>query len=370
LKDQGQAVTTLSFSLDRRVFVEEYWQRKPAVLKNVLPGWHSPLDPEDLAGLAMEADVDSRIVAGQAGVWSLAKGPFTATDFRRNGAWSLLVNAVDQWVPAVASLRNCVDFLPGWRFDDVMVSYATDGGSVGPHFDRYDVFLLQGQGHRLWRLGGHCDASTPCIDHEGLHLLENFTAEAEYLLEPGDALYLPPGIAHWGIARGECMTYSLGFRAPRVSDLVARMADDLLEKLDPDLLLEDKSSIFKPPRPGELTADHLTNAREAVLNALIALDDGSALGELVTEAGEAAPVPPSLGDSVKCFPGARLLWQRYGDSCRVFANGEQLIVHGDCRQLLEALCRGAPVSRHALQRADVELESLLRLQGILIEAED
>ena len=358
-----------SFNIDRRTFLEKHWQRKPLLLKAALPHWHSPLEPEELAGLAME-EIDSRLVAQDERGWSVANGPFRAEDFNRSGRWTLLVNGVDQWVPEVAALKGCLDFLPQWRFDDVMVSYATDGGSVGPHFDRYDVFLLQGLGKRRWRIGEFCDGATPCIDHEGLRLLEEFEAVSEYLLEPGDALYLPPGIAHWGIAEGECMTYSLGFRAPRLVDLLARMTDDLLEKLDPEALLEDQNSIFKPPRPGELTADHLSNARNAVLNALVALDDGAALGALVSEAGEAGPPLAAGGSWVKCYPGARLCWQRVAGGLRVFANGEQLEVSDVCQPALEALCSNQSVTRVELDQADPELVTFLNLQGVLIEADD
>ena len=219
----------------------------------------------------MEDEADSRIVSRVANQWQLEQGPFIDTDFLRDGEWSLLVQRVNEWFPEVDALRGCVDFLPTWRFDDVMVSYATDGAGVGPHFDQYDVFLLQGAGQRIWKVGPHCDATTPTIDADGLTLIEEFDTDQVFLLNPGDALYIPPGYAHWGTAVGESMTYSLGFRAPRVADLVARLSDSVIESLRDGLLLEDKGSMRVQPRPGEITDQHLANAQTAVVNAIEAL---------------------------------------------------------------------------------------------------
>ena len=150
-------------ALDRDRFLAEYWQRKPLFIPAALPDFAPPISPDELAGLAMEADIESRIIDHVEGQWHLQQGPFAANDFQRNSAWTLLVQAVDHYLPEVAALRQPIDFLPQWRVDDVMVSYAVDGGSVGPHFDNYDVFLLQGVGQRLWRLGQLCDDSTALL---------------------------------------------------------------------------------------------------------------------------------------------------------------------------------------------------------------
>lgn len=142
----------------------------------------------------------------------------------------MLVQAVDQWEPEVHDLLRHFDFLPQWRVDDIMLSYAADQGSVGPHFDQYDVFLLQGQGERRWRLGQHCDINTPLLKGPELSIVDNFKQSEEWLLEPGDMLYLPPGLAHWGIAEGECMTYSIGFRAPSATELLSDLVTELLSQ--------------------------------------------------------------------------------------------------------------------------------------------
>jgi 50S ribosomal protein L16 3-hydroxylase len=209
-------------SFDREIFLARHWQRKPLLIRAALDNFSPPLDRHELAGLALEEGVESRIIEHRDGLWQLHHGPFSEQDFQRDFPWTLLVQAVDHHIPEVSALRRLVDFLPQWRMDDVMASYAVDGGSVGPHYDNYDVFLLQGEGERLWKLGQFCDAASTLLPHDELRILDTFECEQEYLLGPGDMLYVPPGIAHWGIAQGECTTFSIGFRAPRINDMVSR----------------------------------------------------------------------------------------------------------------------------------------------------
>lgn len=362
--------------LDESVFLERYWQRQPLLIKGALEGFQSPLTPEELAGLAMEEDVDSRIVSHDGGCWRLEHGPFQAQDYDRSDQWTLLVQGVDRWVPEVAELRRCVAFLPDWRFDDVMVSYAVDGGSVGPHFDRYDVFLLQGSGQRLWRLGNVCDEQTPRLDHDSLHLLESFTTVQEYLLEPGDALYVPPGVAHWGIAQGECMTYSLGFRAPRVSDLLARLTDSLLERLPAECLLADPDT-GAAGRPGEITPAHLTNARNQLVDTIKSLDDGRWLGELVTDAHQGDlldPPPAHPGAPLSLVPGARVAWSEEPEGLCVFAGGMSHSIPPELTDSVIRLCSGEgleyPAENHngTMDEALRDLLSFLTGAGVLWEA--
>ena len=215
-------------------FLSEYWQRKPLLIRQALPGFKSPLEADELAGLALEEEIESRLIIERktSPYWTLQCGPFANEDFQSlpPSHWTLLVQAVDQWVPEIHDLLSHFDFLPQWRVDDIMLSYAADKGSVGPHFDQYDVFLLQGEGQRRWRLGQHCDADTPLLKGPELSILDDFKQSEEWLLEPGDMLYLPPGLAHWGIAEGQCMTYSIGFRAPSASELLNDLATELLSQ--------------------------------------------------------------------------------------------------------------------------------------------
>jgi 50S ribosomal protein L16 3-hydroxylase len=198
-------------------FLRDYWQKKPLLIRQAYPGFELPIDGDELAGLALEEEVESRIVLEHGKTpWELRHGPFDEQTFSQlpESHWTLLVQAVDQWVPEIHELLQDFQFIPGWRLDDIMISYASDKGSVGPHFDYYDVFLLQGMGKRRWRIGQHCDSGSELVEGTPLKLLRNFETTDEWVLEPGDMLYIPPGIAHWGIAEGECITCSIGFRAP------------------------------------------------------------------------------------------------------------------------------------------------------------
>ncbi len=243
---------------DSAEFLRTAWQKQPRLIRNPWPAWHNPLEPDELAGLACEPDVEARLVTYARDNWDLEHGPLREDRFAKLGKkepWTLLVQAVDHHVPAVAALLDPFRFIPNWRIDDVVVSYAVDGGGVGPHFDQYDVFLVQGLGKRRWQLGGLCDGTTELQPNDHLRLLARFEPFQEWILEPGDILYVPPRVAHCGVAIGDdCMTYSVGFRAPSRAELLAGWTEHLLEELedgdrfaDPDLQhLENPGEISAP----------------------------------------------------------------------------------------------------------------------------
>lgn len=251
-------------------FLRDYWQRKPLLIRNPWEEWRNPLEPDELASLACEEGIEARLIE-QAGVevqdpWNVEHGPLPEERFARldKRQWTLLVQAVDHHVPQVASLLAPFRFIPNWRIDDVMVSYASDGGGVGPHFDHYDVFLIQGSGRRRWQVGAMCDAATPLLPHDDLRLLANFEPLEEWVLEPGDILYVPPGIAHNGVAVGDdCMTYSIGFRAPSTSEIIANYCDVVLGDLEDDDRFEDPGLELQD-NPGEISGTAI-----ARLNAMI-----------------------------------------------------------------------------------------------------
>ncbi|MCB1728871.1 MAG: cupin domain-containing protein, partial [Halieaceae bacterium] len=166
--------------LDKEAFLARHWQREPLLIRRAIADFSPPLGADELAGLALEEYIESRIVEYRDRQWLLHHGPFSEADFRRDVPWTLLVQAVDHYSEEVAALRHLVDFLPRWRVDDVMVSYAVDGGSVGPHYDNYDVFLLQGEGVRRWQIGQFCDADTALLPHDELRLLSDFQCQREY----------------------------------------------------------------------------------------------------------------------------------------------------------------------------------------------
>lgn len=336
-------MTAPRLALDTGAFLARHWQREPLYLPGAVPDFIPPVSAAELAGLALEADIESRLVAGAQRDWTVTQGPFSPRDFDRAGPWTLLVQSVDHYLPAVAALRRLVDFLPQWRIDDIMVSYATDGGGVGPHYDNYDVFLLQGEGRRRWRLGQRCDATSPLLSHPELRILDHFEQSAEYLLAAGDILYVPPGVAHWGVAVGDCTTFSIGLRAPRLCDMVSRHVDQLLAALDPEQLLADAGR--GTARPGEITARDVERARQQVIAAVGAAQGGEWFGELVTDTGAApaaagAPLAAALGDAdrLRLAPESRLAWQETAAGVTVFAAGEALHASAAVLPMLVVLC--------------------------------
>ena len=243
-------------TFDVEWFLADIWQKRPLLIRGAWEHWSNPLEPEELAGLACETEIESRLVR-QTGPdrWELEHGPIAPERFGtlRDCPWTLLVQSVDHHVPEVAALIEPVRFIPGWRIDDVMVSYAVDGGGVGPHFDQYDVFLVQGLGRRRWRVGPRCDDTARLLLHDGLRLLADFEPVEEWVLEPGDMLYVPPGFAHDGVAVGDgCMTYSIGFRAPSRGDLVSAWADHMLDTLEEDDRYTDLD-LNAGANPGEIS---------------------------------------------------------------------------------------------------------------------
>jgi 50S ribosomal protein L16 3-hydroxylase len=256
---------------DAEAFLRDTWQRRPLLIRNPWAEWTNPLEPDELAGLACEPDVESRLVVQAGGQWSVEHGPIPPARFGQlgRGPWTLLVQAADHHVPQVAALIEPFRFLPNWRIDDVMVSYATDGGGVGPHFDQYDVFLIQGLGRRRWRVGQLCGDGEALLPHDDLRLLERFEATDEWVLEPGDILYIPPRFAHDGVALGDdCMTYSIGFRAPSRRDLIAGWCDAVLGDLaDGDRYADP--GLSPQANPGEITAEALARLQGLIAERLM-----------------------------------------------------------------------------------------------------
>lgn len=261
-------------NFDIGAFLTGYWQKKPLLIKNPWKSWNNPLEPDELAGLACEREVEARLVTQTRGTWALEHGPFPETRFGKLGKrpCTLLVQAVDHYVPAVAALIEPFRFVPNWRIDDVMVSYANDEGGVGPHFDQYDVFLLQGLGKRRWQVGAVCDSATETLPHDDLRLLAKFEAVEEWILEPGDILYVPPRFAHNGVAIGDdCMTYSIGFRAPSRRELIADWCDHLVGGLQDDDRYGDPN-LQAQENPGEISAAAIAQLHAMITETMLDRD--------------------------------------------------------------------------------------------------
>jgi len=230
------------------LFLSEYWQKQPLLIRNAFPEIEHLIEPEELAGLSLDDSVESRIILERSPIdWELRHGPFTEKTFKNlpKSHWTLLVQALDHQIPAVADLLEAFQFIPNWRTDDIMASFAPTGGSVGPHYDYYDVFLIQAHGQRRWQLGQPCDEDTELLPNLPVRILRDFAPTHDWILNPGDMLYLPPGLAHHGVAENDCMTLSVGFRAPSDQEIINDFVHYLLAKpnqasryADPDLQVQ------------------------------------------------------------------------------------------------------------------------------------
>lgn len=336
-----------------REFLRDYWQKKPLLIRQAIPDFESPIDADELAGLALEEEVESRLVIEHGErPWELRRGPFAEDAFSTlpEREWTLLVQAVDQFVPEVAELLEHFRFLPSWRIDDVMISFAAPGGSVGPHFDNYDVFLLQAQGKRNWKIGQMCDSESPLLQHADLRILAEFEESAEWVLEPGDMLYLPPRLAHFGIAEDDCMTYSVGFRAPSAAEVLTHFTDFLSQYLtDEERYTDADAQPVSDPhqiqgdaldRLKGLLAEHMSDERMLL----------TWFGQFMTEprypelvAGEELGEEDfinSLQDGAILVrnPSARLAWSEVDDDVLLFASGQSRYLPGKLRELLKLVC--------------------------------
>lgn len=331
--------------LSPHTFMARYWQKKPLLVRQAMPGVAPPLTPAALFELAASDAVESRLVESRDGGWHVRQGPLPrrALPPLSRAGWTLLVQGLDLHVPAAHALLRAFDFLPAARLDDVMVSWASPGGGVGAHVDAYDVFLLQVQGARRWRVGRVRDASL--VEGAPLKLLQNFEASQEWLLQPGDMLYLPPGWGHDGVAEaGACMTCSIGLRAPAqgelARELLMRLADDREDDDGPAA-----RALYRDPRqpatahPAALPDALLDFARAAVLRQLADPDAmARVLGEHLTEPKPQVWFTPGTGGDpsrrgVRLDARTRMLY----DARHVFINGDALRASGRDARLMRLL---------------------------------
>lgn len=326
-------------------FLRDYWQKRPLLVRNAFPGYASPIEPEDLAGLACEDGVLARLIEHDkaSNGWKVRHGPFAEDDFPGlpDHDWTLLVQDVDKWDADIRTLLAHFDFLPRWRIDDVMVSFAATGGSVGAHVDQYDVFLLQAHGQRRWQIDASAHPSLDFRNDVDIKLLREFHPTHDWVLQPGDMLYLPPGVPHHGVAESPCLTFSVGMRAPAAAELLGDYADTLaadapdeLRYADPDLAL--------PGDAGEID-DAAMQRVEAALHQL-RMDDPDRFGDwfgsfittyrsAVLPAAEEHPLPRAAmeqalagGAQLWRHPWSRMAWRRArqggdADPGRLYAGG-------------------------------------------------
>lgn len=338
-------------------FIGEYWQKKPCLIRQAIKGFEPLLDGNDLAGLACEEMAESRLILGskEGNNWEVRHGPFEESEFTRlpEDHWTLLVQDVEKHYAPLQDLLQQFSFIPNWRLDDLMISYAEPGGSVGPHVDQYDVFLLQADGSRRWQIAEQFKPGL--LEGCALNVLNEFNAEQEWLLEAGDMLYLPPNVAHHGVAVTAGMTWSIGARAPSAADLLQGLGEWLA-------FSDDQGGRFSDPllpaslRPGEINAQALAGLRNTMSDALENSESlNNFLGQFISRfrlTHEPVPAEPqwtpeevkaALSDGQTLFrnPWTRLNWVATATGARLFASGQAI----DCETwLAEALCQSTELN--------------------------
>lgn len=359
-------------------FLNEYWQKKPLLVRNAMPEIINILEPDDVKELAIEETVSARLIKQKdkdPNQWSVKSSPLIKGDFQKlPKLWTLLVQAVDHYSFDLAELWKKFPFIPQWRRDDIMVSYAPKGGSVGQHFDFYDVFLVQGYGHRRWQLGQMCDENTAFVAGQPLKLLPEMDVHFDEVLAPGDLLYVPPGLSHYGVAEDDCLTFSFGFRMPNVATMMDRVSDRfadnaLLKNPVIDIMRDQVGQI------GEMTSNELAYLKAKVLDQLQHSSDFEhALVALMSEPKYPDNIPEpdeieaddlreilSTGYELCLEPASRLLYTQQDDQLLFWANGEACCIDDRFAPLLKALADGQVLTFDAQFDHDEFLEDLAQL---------
>ena len=338
--DTEQALALLG-GLTPSQFMKRHWQKKPLLVRNAIPGFVPCVNRAELVALAAQEGVESRLIVDSDKGWKMRHGPLLKRSLPpfSQKKWTFLVQGVDLHHDGVHALLQQFRFVPDARLDDLMISYATDGGGVGPHFDSYDVFLLQAHGQRRWRIGRQKDLSLqPGVP---LKILQNFEAEEEFVLNPGDMLYLPPKYAHDGVAQGECMTWSIGFRAPQKGELARELllglADEAFDALGDGIYADPAQPAVSSPAaiPPSLAVFSRQVLDKALKNPDL-LD--SLLGEYLTEPKsnvwfEGSETGADLSQGVQLDRRTKMMY----DERHVFINGESFRVGGKDARLLRQL---------------------------------
>ncbi len=374
-------------------FLADFWQKRPLVIRNALPDFQDPLSPEELAGLACEEEVESRLVFSEKDTWRLQQGPFSESAFLAlpESGWTLLVQAVDQWLPGVKQLLEHIDFIPDWRLDDVMASYATEQAGIGPHFDYYDVIIVQGQGERLWQLGQSCSSSDLLRSETDLAILQDFRVTEEYTLQCGDVLYIPPGTAHQGTSMKNSISYSIGFRAPSYTDIISQFAADICAELTEDQRYSD-AGLGLQENNAEIDKNSIQRLKVILANSL--LDEDAIqkwFGRFMTQRKypelQYFPEPELMPEQFKKklakiisldkHPAARFAYIQQQEKLLFFADGEIFSFDPEnpsCVTLAKTLCdkqnQTIPIQPFANQQDCITLLCKLYNQGTLIESEE
>ena len=361
-------------SITPEQFLSDYWQKKPLLIKQGLSQLIGMFEPDDMLGLALEEDASARLLT-QAALkqdgqpqWQLKKSPLTEADFDNlPEQWTVLVQNLEQWSPELGQLWQAFDFIPQWQRDDIMVSYAPKGGSVGKHYDDYDVFLAQGFGSRRWQLGKFCDKDTEFVADEPIRLFDDMGEIIfDEILEAGDVLYVPPKLAHFGVARDDCLTFSFGCRRPNLMQIIDSMAD----------IATNDSDLFVPmllPQALQASGELQTNSIEAIKAQLLQMLQSErgdtiirqAVSEVVSKRQYDALVPEESmntdemisalanGATLQADYSNRLLYTQTCDGIVVYVNGQRLDdLHATFIALLVRLSNGEHLTLDDMEGID------------------
>lgn len=341
-------------------FLAEYWQKKPLLVRNAMPEIAGLLEPDDVMELALDENVTARLIKQKdrdPNQWSVKSSPLLKADFQKMPKlWTLLVQAVDHYSFDLSELWKKFPFIPQWRRDDIMVSYAPQGGSVGKHFDFYDVFLVQGYGHRRWQLGQMCNAETELVPGQPLKLLPEMDVNFDEVLAPGDLLYVPPGLSHYGVAEDDCLTFSFGFRMPNISDMMDRVGDKFAEN---EVLRNPLTDIIRDQisAAGEVAANELEYLKSKIMeqlhnsnvleDAIMSLMSEPKYPENIPEAEEigTGDLEEALdqGYNIMLEPASRLLYTEEDGEILFWGNGEGLCVSEAFTEKLKLIANGESV---------------------------
>jgi 50S ribosomal protein L16 3-hydroxylase len=363
-------------------FLKEYWNKKTLVIRQGFPNFESPIEPDELAGLACEEEISSRIVIEKGGKhpWQPIYGPMDEKIFKKlpKTHWTLLANDVEKHVPQLAWIVDAFRFIPEWRLDDLMISYAPEGGSVGPHFDQYDVFILQAKGHRRWQINTKPVDPSNQVKETPLRIQKDFTAEEEWLLAPGDIIYIPPGVTHYGVATDDCMSFSIGFRAVTHSDMVNDFVGYITQNLESSRVYRD-IDLQAQSQPNEITEDALQRVRN-IFAEYLKPDHPELMrwfGRFMSD-NKADVTPGTKKTSLKQLsalktlyrhPASRFAFAKHHKQTLLFVDGDDFAVSA---AFAKNLCKDRKVDMAALIKSASEEEQQLLLafynQGKLVKS--
>ncbi|WP_313597583.1 ribosomal protein uL16 3-hydroxylase [Psychrobacter sanguinis] len=376
-------MTSINFCLPDNLtpeqFLAEYWQKKPLLIKQGLPQLKDMFEPDDILGLSLDEAATSRLITqnntDNGDQWQLQQSPLSEEMFDNlPEQWTVLVQNLEQWSPELGQLWNAFNFIPQWQRDDIMVSYAPKGGSVGKHYDEYDVFLAQGFGHRRWQLGKFCNESTEFIENQPIRIFDDMGEIIfDEILEPGDVLYVPPKLSHYGVAQDDCLTFSFGFRRPNLMQVLDSLVD----------AATGEPSLFVPmlldqplQTAGKLDRDSITQIKDQLLE-LLKSEQGDelitqAMSEVVSKRQYELLVPEDAIDEedlqqaleqgavIRTDYSSRLIYTELNDEITIFANGQLLDDINDSEaSLLKRLADAESLTLEDLTQANIATETVL-----------